>query len=316
LHNVLGQNKLNILVGINMTKLKIGVAGAGVFGNNHSNKIMGDNRAQLIGIFDHDLARAQELAQKFNAKGYDNLDELLNDVDALVIAIPAIAHAQVATTALLAGKHCLVEKPLAANAKDAAMLCEIAEKNNLVLQAGHQERYIFKAMGLLDVKDAPISIEASRIGLPNVRGSDVSATLDLMVHDIDLASLLFKSNAKEINATLLAGDKAKADALEANIIYENGAKAKFIASRAADVRDRKTKITYENGIVEIDYIARTFVDTTPYNLHQDFAERIKDPMQAAMSDFISAILGEIPVSIPARDGEKAVIIAQEIDNSL
>ena len=64
------------------------------------------------------------------------------------------------------------------------------------------------------------------------------------------------------------------------------------------------------------YIARTFEDSTSFGLHKDFAERIKDPMQQAMSDFISAILGEIPVAIPARDGEHAVKIAQAIDNSI
>lgn len=296
--------------------VRIGVAGAGVFGNNHANKIKGDERAQLIGIFDLHLDRAQELAAKHDVKGFNNLDEFLTQIDALVVATPAVAHGGVARAALNAGKHCLVEKPLAASAEDAIILCEISEAKGLVLQAGHQERYIFKAMGLLDVKEAPIAIEAARIGLPSVRGSDVSATLDLMVHDLDLAYLLFKSEPKEIHAKLLSGDKSKPDAIEANIIYENGSKAKFIASRAAEERDRKTKITYKSGVVEIDYIARTFEDTTPFGLHKDFAERIKDPMQQAMSDFISAILGEIPVAIPARDGEHAVKIAQAIDSSV
>lgn len=299
-----------------MKKIKIGVAGAGVFGNNHANKIKGDDRAELIGIYDLHLERATELAMKHGVKGFDNLDEFLSQIDALVVATPAVAHGGVARAALNAGRHCLVEKPLAASAEDAAILCEISEAKGLVLQAGHQERYIFKAMGLLDVKEVPLAIEAARIGLPSVRGSDVSATLDLMVHDLDLAYLLFRSEPETIEATLLSGEKTKPDAIEAQIIYENGSKARFIASRASDERDRKTKIIYKNGIVEIDYIARTFEDTTPFGLHKDFAERIKDPMQQATSDFISAILGEIPVAIPARDGEHAVKIAQAIDKSV
>lgn len=299
-----------------MTKIKIGIAGAGVFGNNHANKVKGDNRAELIGIFDLDINRANELANKHEVKGFNNLELFLKEIDALVIAIPAIAHAKVATIALNAGKHCLVEKPLAAKKDDAKILCEIAEEKKLILQAGHQERYIFKAMGLLDVKEAPIAIEAIRIGLPSVRGSDVSATLDLMVHDLDLATLLFKSEPKTIVSKCLSGDKTNADAVEAEIIYENGAIGKFIASRASQTRERKTKITYKTGVVEIDYIERTFADTTGFGLNEDFADRIKDPMQAAMSDFISAILGEIDVAIPARDGEKAVIIANSIDEKL
>ena len=130
--------------------IKIGVAGAGVFGNNHANKVKGDTRAQLIGIFDLHLDRAQELAAKHGVKGFDNLEEFLSQIDALVVATPAVAHGGVARAALNAGKHCLVEKPLAASAEDAKILCEISEAKGLILQAGHQERYIFKAMGLLD----------------------------------------------------------------------------------------------------------------------------------------------------------------------
>ena len=299
-----------------MEKIKFGVAGAGVFGNNHATKILGDERAQLIGIYDVHLERAQSLGEKHNVKGFDNLDEFLTQIDALVVATPASAHGGVARAALLAGKHCLVEKPLAANIDCAKTLCEISESKGLILQAGHQERYIFKAMGLLDITEIPISIEAVRIGLPSVRGTDVSATLDLMVHDIDLAYLLFKSEPKSISSKLLAGYKNKPDAIEARILYENGSNAIFVASRASEERDRKTKIIYQSGVVEIDYIARTFADTTNFGLHKDFAERIKDPMQQATSDFISAILGEIPVQIPARAGEHAVIIAEKIDKSI
>ncbi len=296
-----------------MSKLKIGVAGAGVFGNNHSKKVRGSSRAELVGIFDISLERAQALASEHDTEGFDNLDKLLEKCDALVVATPASAHGGVARAALNAKKHCLVEKPLAATIECASVLCEIAERENLVLQAGHQERNIFKAMGLLEVKDTPNYIEATRIGLPSLRGADVSATLDLMVHDIDLASILFKSSPKTIKSKLLAGPKECPDAIEAEIEYENGSKAKFIASRASEERERKTLIQYPSGKVEIDYIARSFEDTTGFGLHKDFADRIKDPMQQAMDDFIASILDGAPVSVSGRDGEKAVIIAQHID---
>lgn len=298
-----------------MAKVKIGVAGAGVFGNNHATKIKGDDRAELIGIFDLTLTRAQELAAKHDCTGYGALEELLPLVDALVVATPASAHGGVTLAALEAGKHCLVEKPLSATPESAENLCAIARAKNLVLQAGHQERYIFQAMGLLDVKETPKYLEAYRIGLPSQRGADVSATFDLMVHDIDLAGLLFRSEPERIKADCLAGPINRPDAIIAEITYQNGGKAKLMASRAADERKRTTLIEYASGSVEIDYIARTFKDTTGFGLHQDFAERIKDPMQRATSDFISAILGEVPVQISGEDGAKAVKIARLIDDA-
>ena len=298
-----------------MSKIKIGVAGAGVFGNNHSNKIKGDNRAELVGIFDLDLNRAQELAAKHDTRAFGSLDEILPLVDALVVATPATAHGGVATTALTAGKHCLVEKPLAANPESAENLCRIAKEKNLILQAGHQERYIFKAMGLLEIADVPKYIEAYRIGLPSQRGADVSATFDLMIHDIDLAGLLFKSEPESIKSDCLAGPINRPDAIIAEITYKNGSRAKFMASRAADERKRTTLIEYGSGKINIDYIARTFSDTTGFGLHQDFNDRIKDPMQQATSDFISAILGEMLVQISGEDGARAVKIARMIDDA-
>lgn len=296
-----------------MAKIRFGVAGAGVFGNFHANKVRGDERATLVGILDHDLARAEALSHNHNCRGFDNIDEFLSEIDALVVAVPAIYHFEVAKAALSAGKHCLVEKPIAPIANQAQELVEIARANNAKLQIGHQERYIFKAMGLLDIVETPQYLEAYRIGLPSPRGADVSATLDLMVHDIDLAALLFRSEPEEITATRLSGKPENPDAIEAHITYKNGGKAKFVASRASDTRDRRMNIDYQNGKVAIDFFAKTFENTAAFELHDDYTALVPDAMQAATSDFISAILGEKPIWVTGEDGLAAVKIANAID---
>jgi predicted dehydrogenase len=125
------------------TPIRVGVAGAGVFGGNHAKKVAANDGATLVGVFDRDLSRAQALAEPLGAQGYDDLSALLAEIDALVVATPAVAHGGVARAAIDAGRHCLVEKPLAATHEDALILCEHAAAAGLVLQAGHQERYIF-----------------------------------------------------------------------------------------------------------------------------------------------------------------------------
>jgi predicted dehydrogenase len=293
--------------------IRVGVAGAGVFGRNHAMKLAADPGAILVGVFDRSLERAQALGGELGVAGGDDLPALLSAIDALVVATPAIAHGGVARAAIDAGRHCLVEKPLAATAEDALILCERAEARGLVLQAGHQERYIFKAMGLLDVAAKPLTLDAVRVGLPSVRGADVSATLDLMVHDLDLARLLFRAEPISIQAKRLAGTPENPDAMEALLAFPGGATARFVASRAAEERDRRMAIDYAEGRVAIDFVARTFVDGPGFGLHKDFAERIKDPMAAATADFLAAIRGERPVAIPARDGAAAVALAEAID---
>ena len=295
--------------------IRAGVAGAGVFGGNHAKKLFADEGALLVGVYDRDLARAVAMAQPLGAKGYDDLSLLLADIDALVVATPAVAHGGVARAAIDAGKHCLVEKPLAATHEDALILCEHAAAAGLILQAGHQERYIFKAMGLLDVAEKPRHLEAIRIGLPSVRGADVSATLDLMVHDIDLARLLFRCDPILITAKRTSGTAENPDAVEANVTFANGGTARLVASRAAQERDRRMTITYKDGDVAIDFMAKSFVDGPNFGLHSDFATRIPDPMGAATADFLAAIRGDIPVSISGSDGAAAVAIAQAIDEA-
>lgn len=293
--------------------IRVGVAGAGVFGGNHARKLVATDGAILVGVYDRELDRACALAEPLGAKGFDSLDQMLTEIDALVVATPAVAHGGVARAAIDAGRHCLVEKPLSATYEDALILCNHARSRGLILQAGHQERYIFKAMGLLDVTEQPRHLEAIRVGLPSVRGADVSATLDLMVHDIDLARLLFRCEPVTIVAERLSGTAENPDAVEANLVFENGGTARFVASRAADERDRRMTISYEGGNVAIDFIAKSFVDGPRFGLFPDFATRIADPMAAATSDFLAAIRGDIAVAISGEDGAAAVGIAQAID---
>jgi predicted dehydrogenase len=295
--------------------IRVGVAGAGVFGGNHARKLAANENAMLVGIFDQSLERAQNLSQPLGAQAFDDLASMLDCVDALVVATPAIAHGGVARAAIDAGKHCLVEKPLAATYADAQILVEHAHARGLILQAGHQERYIFKAMGLLDVAQAPSHMKAIRIGLPSLRGADVSATLDLMVHDIDLARLLFKSDPVSISAKRLSGSADNPDAVEASLTFASGATAHFIASRASDERDRRMSLAYEGGEVAIDFITKSFVDGPELGLHADFATRIPDPMGAATADFLAAIAGHMPVAISGEDGAAAVKIAEAIDHA-
>jgi predicted dehydrogenase len=293
--------------------IRVGVAGAGVFGGNHAKKLAANENAILVGIFDRSMERARALAEPLGAAPFDDLGEMLAQIDALVVATPAVAHGGVARAAIDAGRHCLVEKPLAATHEDALILVDHARSRGLILQAGHQERYIFKAMGLLGLPQTPKHLQAIRVGLPSIRGADVSATLDLMVHDIDLARLLFKCDPISIAAKRLSGEADNPDAVEANLVFANGSTAHFIASRASDERDRRMTIGYEGGDVAIDFIAKSFVDGPGFGLHRDFATRIPDPMGAATADFLAAIAGQIPVAISGEDGAAAVGIAQAID---
>ena len=120
--------------------LRIGIAGVGHFGRYHALKVAASERAALAGVFDPDTERAGAVGWEAGAPALD-LSALLAASDALVIAAPAEAHHALAVEALRAGKHVLVEKPIAATLAQADELAALASARKLVLQVGHLERF-------------------------------------------------------------------------------------------------------------------------------------------------------------------------------
>src|SRR5690242_14236161 len=119
-------------------RLRVGIAGAGHFGRYHALKVAASDRATLAGVYDIDEERAKTVGWEAGAPSLP-FDELLESCDAMIVAAPAEAHHALAAAALRAGKHVLVEKPIAATLEEADELAELAQERSLVLQVGHLE---------------------------------------------------------------------------------------------------------------------------------------------------------------------------------
>lgn len=287
-----------------MSLLKAGVIGAGAFGRHHARKYFEDARTELVGVFDLDIERAQMLAETHHVRGYDSIAALLAEVDIVTIATPPSTHGLSALAALEAGKHVLVEKPIATDIHEAAALVEAAKARNLVLACGHQERLVFEAMGLYSAGERPSLIESVREGPWTGRSTDVSVTLDLMVHDLDLALWLLRAEPSGIVADGSSEHGASADHIDARLMFHS-AEAHFVSSRIAADRKRTMRIVYPSGEVRIDFLARTFENTTKLALNADFNDTPegRDPLGANVARFIDAVTGAAPR--PAVTGEEA-----------
>ena len=181
-------------------ELRAGVVGAGVFGGFHAKKYAELEGVRFIGVFDVDAPRAAELAAPLGGRAFADLESLLAEVDVVTIATPAVFHAEAALTALKAGKPVYLEKPLAVTLEDADRIVAEAASRGLPDAVGHQERIVFQAMGLLDIPQKPLRLEAVRRGTPHQRNLDVSTVLDLMIHDLDLALAPSGSRPAEVSA--------------------------------------------------------------------------------------------------------------------
>lgn len=299
--------------------LRGGVIGAGVFGGYHARQYARLPGVALSGVLDPHPERAAGVAVPLGGRAFNDMAAFLEAVDVVTIASPATHHSEQALAALAAGKSVYVEKPIAVSMADAEKVRVAAARSGLVVACGHQERVVFRAMGLLDVPEQPLLLEAKRHGPPSDRSRDVSAILDLMVHDIDLALSICAADPVTAEAEGARGPDGVWDVIRAETSFESGFTARFDVSRMAEARDRTMRVVYPSGEVEIDFVARTFRNTTPFALNPDFADTpaAQDPLGASVEGFLQAVRGEAPRPVVTADEAiRALDLALAIEQAL
>ncbi|MBL8552664.1 MAG: Gfo/Idh/MocA family oxidoreductase [Phenylobacterium sp.] len=299
--------------------LRGGVIGAGVFGGYHARQYARIAGVDFVGVFDTHPDRAAKAAMPLGGRAFAELDDLLAQVDVVTVASPATHHAEQALAAIAAGKHVYVEKPIAISVADAERVRAAAAKAGVIVACGHQERVVFQAMGLLDVPEQPLLLEAVRHGPPSDRSRDVSAVLDLMVHDIDLALAIAASQPVTAEAEGHRADDGVWDEVRAEASFESGFTAIFDVSRRAAGRHRTMRVVYPSGEVAIDFMARTFRNTTPFALNPGFADTpaAQDPLGASVEGFLAAVRGEAPRPVvDAAEATSALDLAIAVEQAL
>jgi predicted dehydrogenase len=291
-----------------------------VFGGHHARKYASLDGIELVGVFDRGTGRGMALAETIGARGFDaeHWDEFIDQLDVLTIAAPAVAHAQLAVRALERGVHVYVEKPITPSIQEAEAILGAAEEAGCVVAVGHQERIVFDEMGLLSTPERPTRLEAVRKGPWTGRSTDISVGLDLMIHDIDLALSLAGAPAAGVEARSRRLMGELPDETAAEIRFDNGMVAAFQASRAAEGRERTMRVVYPSGEVRIDFLARTFENTTPFALDPGFADtpRGRDPLGASVADFLAAVRGEAPrPAVTGEEAARALGLALAVDES-
>jgi predicted dehydrogenase len=126
-------------------KLRVGVAGAGFAGRAHIEGYRNVEDADLVAVCDVSEERAKETAEKYGIPNvFTDYEEMLklDELDAISVCLPNVMHRPATVAGLEAGKHVLCEKPLATNAKEAAMMVEAAEKSGKTLAMALNFRYM------------------------------------------------------------------------------------------------------------------------------------------------------------------------------
>ncbi len=305
--------------------LRIGVAGAGHFGRFHALKLAASKRATFSGIYDLDPARAETLARETRTRALE-WPALLDATDAVVIAAPAEAHFPLASAALAAGKHVLVEKPIAATLAEAEELARLAQAHGRVLQVGHLLRFSAEHKAISERMRRPLYLDCVRIAPFKPRGTDVSVILDLMIHDLDLVLALVDSPIESVDAVGAPVASEHEDIANARVRFENGCVATITASRISLKTERKMRLFSQEGYMSVDFANRKLmmigrergipIPGSGGGRIEEISWKDHDALEAEHAAFAAAILDGAPVVVDAAAGIRALAAALAVSASM
>jgi predicted dehydrogenase len=193
--------------------LRVAVIGAGYWGPNLARNFSASADWTLVAICDLDEDRAKGLAAKVgHVDVHTNLDELLarDDVDAVAIATPARTHHAVVLAALRAGKHVVVEKPLADTRERAIEMIAEADSRGLVLMADHTYCYTPAVLKIRElIAEGSLGdilfIDSVRINLGLIQ-PDVNVLWDLAPHDLSIIDFILPGGLRPAEVSAQGAD--------------------------------------------------------------------------------------------------------------
>jgi predicted dehydrogenase len=303
-------------------KLRVAVIGVGYLGRFHALIYSRMSDVDLIGVVDADPERAAAVAAEAGCVAFEAIDDVLRQgVDAVSIVVPTTAHLEAASPFLSRGIPVLLEKPIAATLADGVEIVRLARASGATLQIGHVERFNAGVMALAQRIEAPVYLEAQRMGGFTERATDVDVVSDLMIHDIDIILSLVGSRIADISAVGASVLTEHVDIASARLQFDNGAVANVVASRVSDKTTRRIRVFQPGRYLSLDFIEQTIDIAEPRAsagaARPEIArDRIRvdpvKPLDAELADFVGCIReGRRPL-VDGQTGLDALEVALEV----
>jgi len=300
-----------------MKKVGVAVIGTGFWGKNHARVYRELAETELVAICDIDHQRAKAVADQFGAKAYTSAAQMLKnkDIEAVSVCTWSTVLAKEATRAVQAGMHVLVEKPMAANVKQAEDLLKKAEKEGVHLTVGFLMRFI---PGLQHIKKAVqdktlgelVCASGKRVSQWPERIGDVGVVKDTAIHDIDVMLYLFNEDPIAVYAKTGSMRHIRYEDYAQIMLTFKGGKSAFIESNW--LTPYKTRILIATGseaIMSLDYITQELtVESAKETLKPRYP--MQEPLKLELQNFANCIRKKEKPSITGLDGLKALRIAE------
>lgn len=314
-----------------MNQVKVGVVGVGRMGRHHTRVLTTIRSADLVGVVDPNTEHAQQMVSEYGIRRFERFDELLDRVDAVVIATPTDSHFSLGKRAIEKGVHLLIEKPLTVTLEQAEELIQLSRSSGVTVQAGHIERFnpAYRELRNLIRPVHMLAINNQRLSAFEGSNTDVDVIFDLMVHDLDLVMDMVGREPEKIHAIGMTAMSGNLDHVVAHLIYADGPLATLSASRVTEEKIRRMDITALEAYIEADLLdkkvsvkRRTIGEYVNHNFdgvkyrQESVLESIHVPMFEPLflqaQHFVASILGEEECLVPAEDGLRAMRLGEAI----
>lgn len=303
-----------------MLRLNAGVIGVGHLGQHHARLYASSPGATLVGVYDRDAARAKTIADRHGTQVFASQDDLLKAAEVVSVAVPTSDHYAVAKGCLAAGKHVLVEKPIAVTPAEARELVALAASRNLRLQVGHSERFNPVMQAVRPHIGRPAFIECHRLSAFGERGTDVDVVLDLMIHDLDLILSFDPGPVEEVRAAGVPVLSSNVDIANARIMFQSGCVANLTSSRVSMNKMRRLRVFQKDSYVSIDFQSRQGMIcrrlAKPGERPTIDMAQVKggdeEPLKLQLESFLESVrTGSRPV-VSGEDGAAALELAHQV----
>jgi predicted dehydrogenase len=301
--------------------LRTAVIGVGHLGRQHARvhaDLAAEGQTQLVSVCDLNEATARSIASERATEWTTDWHNLLGRVDAVSLAVPTEAHAEIACPLLEAGVHVLVEKPIARDLDEADRMIAAARAGGALLQVGHLERFNPALAALRPHVRGPLYFEIHRVGEFTARSLDIDVVLDLMIHDLDIVQWLVGEDVEvtDVRAVGIPVLTNRVDAANARLEFSTGAVANITASRVGTEKIRKMRFFQPHDYVAVDYATRyaSISSLVPSGARPGVNTRrleIEDvePLRAEIEAFLRAAWSGGPSPVSGEDGRRALALA-------
>ncbi len=299
--------------------IKIGIIGANELGKRHAAQLLQIPDFELVGFFDHSSAAAATFAAENNLTYFNELNKLLDEVDAIDILSPVGTHFRYASQAIRKSKHVLLNGLLSEDIREAKQLSELAIEGNVNLRILHEDKFHPDLKTFKRMVKRPNYVELKRYQNKVLSVSNDSMIFGMILSDIDLLTHIIGSNVKRVVANGAALYTSYTDFVNVRLEFDNGCVANMICGNFNNGENSYIKAFQKGECVAMglnDFeITKLIRDDNNEMVHQEITpknNRKQDVVKLELEYFAQSILSRQKMTQDTHQSYQNLRIAYQV----